>query len=101
MYSPSTKLTATLQKYLRFDPEQLSIGLWSGNLRLHDVELREEVFDHPDYTMVSATIGSLNASIPWRTLMISTATVELGDVTIVLAPKSPDLAGEVRVCAIG
>ena len=130
--NPSAKLTSRLREYLRFDPEQLSIGLWSGNLHLSDVEvglhllapcpicrsqissppvdndqhnysyslislsqhvqLREEMFDHPSFTMVSGTIGELQANIPWRTLMISTATVAISNVTIVLAPKSPDFS---------
>jgi len=42
MYNPSKKITALLSKYLEFDPEQLKLGIWSGNLSLTDVSLREE-----------------------------------------------------------
>ena len=52
--------------------------------------LLSQIIDLPDFTVVSATIGHLSAAIPWRTLMISQATIEVSDITIILAPKSPD-----------
>lgn len=42
MYNPSQKITELLSKYLKFDPEQLEIGIWSGQLTLTNVDLREE-----------------------------------------------------------
>jgi N-terminal region of Chorein or VPS13 len=42
MYNPSKKVSEILSQYLEFDPEQLSLGIWSGNLSLHDVSLRED-----------------------------------------------------------
>lgn len=32
MYNPSQKVTEVLSKYLEFDPGQLELGIWSGDL---------------------------------------------------------------------
>lgn len=42
MYNPSRKVSELLSRYLEFDPEQLNLGIWSGNLSLTDVSLRDE-----------------------------------------------------------
>ena len=42
MYNPSKKITELLSTYLEFDPEQLKLGIWSGNLSLSNVNLRQE-----------------------------------------------------------
>ena len=43
MYNLSATVTETLQEYLRFDPKELEVGLWSGTLDIHDVAVRDEV----------------------------------------------------------
>jgi len=55
-----------------------------------------KIIDLPDFAVVSATIGHLKANIPWRTLMYSKATIDISDVTIILAPKYPDRDEEER-----
>ena len=42
---PSKRLTDFLATYFEFDNNQLSLGLWSGDLKIQNVNLRKEAFD--------------------------------------------------------
>ena len=42
MVNPSKKATEFLSKYLEFDPNQLQLGIWSGDLSITDVHLRRD-----------------------------------------------------------
>ena len=42
---PSKRLTDFLTTYFEFDSNQLSLGLWSGDLKIQNVNLRKEAFD--------------------------------------------------------
>jgi hypothetical protein len=111
MYNPSKKVEELLSKYLEFDQEQLKVGIWSGNLSLRDVHLREETLyplmnhylnkpsasDGQTYVkpplrvkLVSGTIGSLSLKIPWKRLVWGQGDVkvEMRNIVIVLALES-------------
>jgi hypothetical protein len=40
LFNPSKKIAEILSEFLEFDPNQLLLGLWSGDLSLKDVGLR-------------------------------------------------------------
>lgn len=42
---PSKRLTDILATYFDFDSNQLKLGLWSGDLKIQNVNLRKEAFD--------------------------------------------------------
>jgi hypothetical protein len=111
MYNPSKKVEELLSKYLEFDQEQLKLGIWSGNLSLQNVHLREETIyplmnhylnkpsasDGQNYVkpplrvkLVSGTIGSLSLKIPWKRLVWGQGDVkvEMRNIVIVLALES-------------
>ena len=117
MYNPSKKITEFLSQYLEFDPEQLKLGIWSGNLSLEHVNLREEAIypllngatsstffgsdaEHrhqQDYAkpplrlkLASGKIGSLSIRIPWKRLVWGAGDVQVNvrDVTIALEMES-------------
>jgi hypothetical protein len=112
MYNPSKKVTEVLSEYLEFDPEQLKLGIWSGNLSLQDVNLREEaiyphlnkLFDQkgidriakdrvkPPLRMklISGSIGELSMKIPWKSLVWGQGdvSVEMRNVVLTLALES-------------
>jgi hypothetical protein len=112
MYNPSKKVTEVLSEYLEFDPEQLKLGIWSGNLSLQDVNLREEaiyphlnkLFDRkgtdriskdsakPPLRMklISGSIGELSMKIPWKSLVWGQGdvSVEMRNVVLTLALES-------------
>lgn len=97
--NPSKKVTELLSQFLEFDPEQLQLGIWSGNLSLNNVNLRQEAIypllnrhlkknvstatsesdnGYPEqkclkpplkFKLVSGKIGSLTMKIPWKRLV--------------------------------
>ena len=86
--NPSKMVTDALSEFLEFDPEQLKMAIWSGNLSLKDVNLRQEaIYPHlnkllnknKDTTarnhrpplhmkILQGTIGELDMKIPWKSL---------------------------------
>lgn len=112
MYNPSQKVTEVLSKFLEFDPAQVQLGIWSGDLSLTNVNLREDAIypllnhaannAHADpYTkaplnmkLVSGTIGHMRIRIPWKRLVWGQGDVkvEISDVSIVLAVQSREEA---------
>jgi hypothetical protein len=111
MYNPSKKVSELLSRYLEFDPEQLSLGIWSGNLSLRDVSLREEAVypilnRHLNFPrrqqdnnnlhyaspplrlkLVSGTIGSLEMKIPWKRLVWGPGDVAVNMRNVVLVVR--------------
>lgn len=83
MYNPSKKVTELLSKFLEFDPEQLQLGVWSGDLVLANVNLREDALyskinrmkkspsgrDPLKLKLVEGKIGLLRIQIPWKRLV--------------------------------
>ena len=83
MYNPSKKVTELLSKFLEFDPEQLQLGVWSGDLVLTNVNLREDAVygkinrmkkspsgrDPLKLKLVEGKIGLLRIQIPWKRLV--------------------------------
>lgn len=119
-YNPSKRLSewaaASLSPYIRLESEspsrhaaaavdlpnqannsnsshaQLSVGIWSGNVQLNNVELRPEAFEHflngssappskdssnggvrIQWKVHSGTIDSINVSIPWKSLLVGSS----------------------------
>lgn len=111
MYNPSKKVTELLSQYLEFDPEELRVGIWSGDLSLRNVHLREEAvypllnqlqntngldreYQKPPlrFKLLSGTIGSFDLKIPWKSLVWGNGDVrvKLRDVVLVLALETRD-----------
>jgi hypothetical protein len=108
MYNPSQKVTEILSKFLEFDPAQLQLGIWSGDLSLTNVNLRQDAIypllnkaankPHTDPStkpplhmkLVSGTVGHMRIIIPWKRLVWGQGDVkvEISDVSIVLAVQS-------------
>lgn len=115
VYDPSKKVTELLSPYLEFDPAQLELAIWSGNLSLTNVHLRQEAIapllnsssqaaaattemdrlgngikPPLKFKLVSGTIGSLSLKIPWKRLAFTQGEVkvDLRNVVIVLALQS-------------
>eukprot|EP00977_Amphora_coffeiformis_P017424 scaffold5683_cov156-Amphora_coffeaeformis.AAC.13 len=112
--NPSKTVTDLLSKYLEFDPEQLKLGIWSGNLALKDVNLREEaIYPHlntllnhkqsndnakvqdrmkPPLRMklIQGSIGELSMKIPWKSLVWGQGDVQVDarNIVITLALES-------------
>ncbi|KAE8355847.1 hypothetical protein BDV28DRAFT_20786 [Aspergillus coremiiformis] len=72
-----------------FDAKQLNIGIWSGDVKLHNLELRREALDqlHLPLNVVEGHLGELTLSIPWSNLRGKPVKVDIEDVFLLAAPK--------------
>ncbi len=72
-----------------FDPKQLNIGIWNGDVKLRNLELRKEALDqlHLPVNVVEGHLGQLTMSIPWTNLRGKPVRISIEDVFLLAAPK--------------
>ncbi|KAF2654929.1 vacuolar protein sorting-associated protein 13 [Lophiostoma macrostomum CBS 122681] len=72
-----------------FDAKQLNVGIWSGDVKLRNLELRREALDQLrlPLNVVEGHLGSLTLSIPWSNLRGKPLKVNIEDVFLLAAPK--------------
>ncbi|KIX05154.1 uncharacterized protein Z518_06026 [Rhinocladiella mackenziei CBS 650.93] len=72
-----------------FDPKQLNVGIWSGDVKLRNLELRREALDqlHLPLNVVEGRLGELTLSIPWSNLRGKPVRIDIEDVFLLSAPK--------------
>ena len=83
-------LNRFLGMYVRnFDPKQLNVGIWSGDVKLRDLELRREALDqfHLPLNVVEGHISSLTLQIPWSNLRGKPVRINIEDVFLLAAPR--------------
>ena len=70
--------------------DSLSIGIWGGRSRLTDLKVKRSVIDDLDipFALAEGVLGSLEVTIPWRTLFTDSTIVRLSDLYILLRPRS-------------
>lgn len=86
----SNLLNRFLGMYVKnFDPKQLNVGIWSGDVKLRNLELRKEALDqlHLPLNVVEGRLGELTLSIPWSNLRGKPVKVNIEDVYLLSAPK--------------
>jgi vacuolar protein sorting-associated protein 13A/C len=86
----SNLLNRFLGMYVKnFDPKQLNVGIWSGDVKLRNLELRKEALDqlHLPLNVVEGRLGELTLSIPWSNLRGKPVKVNIEDVYLLAAPK--------------
>ncbi|KZF24832.1 vacuolar protein sorting-associated protein 13 [Xylona heveae TC161] len=72
-----------------FDAKQLNVGIWSGDVKLRNLELRREALDQfrLPLNVVEGHLGQLTLSIPWSNLKGKPVRVNIEDVFLLAAPK--------------
>ncbi|KAF2178337.1 vacuolar protein sorting-associated protein 13 [Zopfia rhizophila CBS 207.26] len=72
-----------------FDAKQLNVGIWSGDVKLRDLELRREALDqlHLPLNVIEGHLGQLTLQIPWSNLRGKPLKVNIEDVFLLAAPK--------------
>ncbi|KAI0466100.1 hypothetical protein F4859DRAFT_527562 [Xylaria cf. heliscus] len=72
-----------------FDPTQLKVGIWSGDVKLRDLELRREALDQLKLpiNVVEGHLGQLTLIIPWSNLRGAPVKVFIEDVFLLASPK--------------
>ena len=75
-----------------FDPKQLNVGIWNGDVKLRNLELRKEALDqmHLPINVVEGHLGQLTMSIPWTNLRGKPVRVNIEDVFLLAAPKQDE-----------
>lgn len=72
-----------------FDPAQLKVGIWSGDVKLRDLELRREALDQLKLpiNVVEGHLGQLTLTIPWSNLSGAPVKIFIEDVFLLASPK--------------
>ncbi|KAI2622272.1 vacuolar protein sorting-associated protein 13 [Xylaria nigripes] len=72
-----------------FDPTQLKVGIWSGDVKLRDLELRREALDQLKLpiNVMEGHLGQLTLVIPWSNLRGAPVQVFIEDVFLLASPK--------------
>lgn len=72
-----------------FDAKQLNVGIWSGDVKLRDMELRKEALDqlHLPLNVVEGHLGQLTMQIPWSNLRGKPVKIDIEDVFLLAAPR--------------
>ncbi|KAK4542998.1 hypothetical protein LTR36_005996 [Oleoguttula mirabilis] len=86
-------LNRFLGMYVRnFDPKNLNVGIWSGDVKLRDLELKKEALDqfHLPLNVVEGHISSLVLKIPWSNLRGQPVQIHIEDVFLLAAPKGDE-----------
>jgi len=75
-----------------FDPKQLNVAIWSGDVTLRNLELRREALDqlHLPINVVEGYLGELTLQIPWSNLRGKPVKINIEDVFLLSAPKEED-----------
>ena len=72
-----------------FDAKQLNVGIWNGDVKLRNLELRREALDqlHLPVNVVEGHLGQLTMSIPWTNLRGKPVRISIEDIFLLAAPK--------------
>ncbi|KAI0018263.1 vacuolar protein sorting-associated protein 13 [Xylariomycetidae sp. FL0641] len=72
-----------------FDPAQLKVGIWSGDVKLSNLELRKEALDQLKLpiNVLEGHLGQLTLIIPWSNLRGAPVKVFIEDVFVLASPK--------------
>ncbi|KAK6083317.1 hypothetical protein SCUP515_02059 [Seiridium cupressi] len=72
-----------------FDPAQLKVGIWSGDVKLRNLELRKEALDQLKLpiNVAEGHLGELTLVIPWSNLRGSPVKIFIEDVFLLASPK--------------
>lgn len=72
-----------------FDPTQLKVGIWSGDVKLRNLELRKEALDQLKLpiNVAEGYLGELTLVIPWSNLRGAPVKIFIEDVFLLASPK--------------
>ncbi|TGZ78721.1 hypothetical protein EX30DRAFT_322121 [Ascodesmis nigricans] len=86
----STLMNRFLGMYIKnFDSKQLNIGIWSGDVRLRNLELKKEALDQMKLPLnvLEGHLGQLTLQIPWSNLKGKPVKVLIEDVYLLAGPR--------------
>lgn len=83
-------LTKILGKYVEdFNKEQLSIGIFGGNVSLKNLHIKGEALAELNLpiTVIRGILGSLELQVPWKNLSSKPVVVKVDDIYILCGPQ--------------
>ncbi|KAG0682611.1 hypothetical protein C6P40_000285 [Pichia californica] len=86
-------LNRTLGSYVEnFDPNQLNIGIWSGDVTLSNLKLKSESLDKLELPLIlnSGHLGTLTMQIPWSNLKSKPVKILIQDVYLLVSATLPN-----------
>ncbi|CDK24504.1 unnamed protein product [Kuraishia capsulata CBS 1993] len=84
-------LNRTLGSYVEnFDPKQLNIGIWGGDVKLRDLRLKKESFDKFEIPLdiKFGHMGELTLQIPWSNLKSKPVKIIVENVYLLCVPAT-------------
>ncbi|KAL7273138.1 Vacuolar protein sorting-associated protein 13 [Rhizina undulata] len=87
----ATLMNRFLGMYIKnFDSTQLNVGIWSGDVKLRNLELKKEALDQLKLPLniSEGHLGQLTLQIPWSNLKNKPVKVLIEDVYLLANPKS-------------
>lgn len=86
----ATLLNRLLGSYIQnFDPNQLNVGIWSGDVKLNDLKLKNDCLDTLDLPLdlVQGVLGNLTLNVPWSALKNKPVKIIINDCFLVCKPN--------------
>jgi len=83
-------LVKVLGDYIEdIDSQNLRLGLLAGDVQLKQLKMKSTALDAFDLpiTVVWGYVGTIKASIPWKSLGTSPVTLDISDIYIVVQPR--------------
>lgn len=75
-----------------FDPNQLNVGIWSGDVKLKNLKLRKDCLDSLNLPIdvKSGILGDLVLTVPWSSLKNKPVKIIIEDCYLLCSPRSED-----------
>ena len=89
----ATLLNRLLGSYVEnFDPEQLNVGVWSGNVKLKNLKLKRDAFDTLDLPIEVkfGMLGDLVLNVPWSSLKNKPVRISIENCYLLCIPRDWD-----------
>ena len=83
-------LNSVLGEYCEnLNSEQLNVSVFSGSLKLNDLQLRKDIFKlfGLPLSLIYGTIGELHVSIPWTSLTSSPLKISISNIFMLVRPR--------------
>lgn len=93
----ATLLNRVLGSYVEnFDPTQLNLGIWSGDVKLRNLELKKDCLDSLDLPIHvrRGILGELSMNVPWSSLKNKPVKITIEDCFMIVTPNDKFYEGE-------
>ena len=83
-------LNRLLGSYIEnFDPTQLNLGIWSGDVKLKNLELKKDCLDALDLpiNVKAGVLGQLSMNVPWSSLKNKPVKILIEDCFMIVVPN--------------